>query len=370
MLYPFDLGFRPSGMILLLSLLGCASDPPATVLKDSEPIDLPAPPAGSPVAVHGQLRVVGTQLVDQNGLPVQLKGVSSMWLGWESQPFAESESALAFMRDNWKLSVIRAAMGTDRAAGYLIGGQIPMINKVEAIVQNAIRQGVYVLVDWHTEKAVDQQAAAVEFFTAMANKYGGYPNVIWEPYNEPNGYTWDQIKLYHEAVIDAIRGVDPDNLIVLGTPRWSQDVDVASNAPVAPLAGTANLLYTLHFYACTHKQGLREKADIAIANGIALFVTEFGASPSDGGSASNGDTYVCRDETNLWFDWMALHGVSGVAWKLEQCADTTCILNTQAPVNGPWTDDCLSSDLDNTVVSTGVTQGGGHGLFIVNWIRS
>ena len=331
----------------------------------------PTAPPGSPVGIHGQLQVDGTLLKDAAGNLVQLKGVSSMWLNWESKPFAESASALQYMRDYWKLSVLRASMGTDASKGYLTSAtnQAAMQAKVETIIQNAIRLGVYVIVDWHTEKAVDQQAAAIAFFTALATKYGSYPNVIWEPYNEPHNYTWAQIKAYHEAVVDAIRAVDPDNLIVMGTANWSQDVDVASRDPVQPQSGTRNLMYTLHFYACTHQLQYRLKGDIAIAAGLALFVTEFGATPSDGGVVSKGDPYVCRDETNVWWDWMSLNNVSGVSWKLDQCTDTSCILTAAAPVDGPWTDDLLTTDANNTPVKEGVTQGGGHGLFIVDWLR-
>lgn len=348
--------------------LGCASAPPTSALEDpTPPTDLPEAPAGSPVAAHGQLQVDGPLLKDQAGVPYQLKGVSSMWLNWESAPYAESRNALAYMRDNWKLSVIRASMGIDATGGYLNGGQAGMLSKVEAIIQNAIVTGVYVLVDWHTEKAVTQQKEAIAFFTAMAKKYGGFPNVIWETYNEPRGYSWDQVKPYHEAVVDAIRAVDPDNLIVMGTTNWSQDVDIAAGNPVSPQSGRKNLLYTLHFYSCTHKQSFRGKGDTAIVNGLALFVTEFGATPADGGVPPK--NHVCRDETNLWFDWMATNNISGVAWKLDKCADSSCLLLPSAPVNGPWTDDVLTSDLANTAVSTGVTSGGGHGLFIVDWIR-
>jgi endoglucanase len=387
-------------------MLGCASDPPtpwpdaASVVDPAAPLDgaavdvgpdvrprpevavvdlaaqeafvgEPTAPPGSPVYVHGQLHVDGTMLKDGAGSLVQLKGVSSMWLNWESKAFAESLSALTYMRDHWKLSVIRASMGAEAGKGYLTGdaNKATMLAKVEAVIGNAIALGVYVLVDWHTEKAVDQQADSVAFFAALARKYGSYPNVIWEPYNEPHGYTWAQIKPYHEAVVDAIRTVDPDNVIVMGTPNWSQDVDVASLDPVKPTSGARNLMYTLHFYACTHKQKYRDKGNTAMANGLALFVTEFGATPSDGGVAANGDNYVCRAETNAWWDWMSLNNVSGVSWKLDQCTDTSCILTANAPVGGPWTDDFLTSDVNNTAVSTGVTQGGGHGLFIVSWLR-
>jgi endoglucanase len=253
-------------------------------------------------------------------------------------------------------------MGTDSGVGGYLGNRSTMQTKVEEIVQHAIELGVYVLVDWHTEQAVNQQTDAVAFFSAMAAKYGAYPNVIWEPYNEPNGFTWPQIKTYHEAVVAAIRAVDPDNLIVLGTPNWSQYVDVAAGDPVP---GT-NLLYTLHFYSCDHTQWLRDRGNTAIAAGLPLFVTEFGATYSDGGLVSNNHNYVCENEANLWFAWMAQNNLSGLAWKLDRCSDASCIL-ANAPLDGPWPDSVLSTDAGGAVSGGGIQ--GGHGLFVVNWIR-
>ena len=392
--------------------LACAAAPESDVWTSPQP---GSAPAGSPVALHGQLRVATTpvtraggaggadleidagdpgvdggdlgidggkagadaatqsvlsQLVDQHGVPFQLKGVSSQWLAWETKRFAESKKGLQFMRDNWKLSVIRASMGTEKDGGYLKNPG-SMKSQVESVIQHAIALGVYVLVDWHTEEAVKQQDASVAFFTEMAKKYGAYPNVIWEPYNEPNGYDWSEIKPYHEAVVAAIRAVDPDNLIVLGTPNWSQRVDQAAADPVV---GT-NLLYTLHWYSCTHGKWLRDLGDVAIAKGIALFVTEFGATFSDGGLPANHD-YVCEDESNLYYAWMSKNNISGVAWKLDQCADSSCILGATAGVDGPWTDDRLSTNAGGALYSGslgGVVSGtaikGGHGLFIVNWLR-
>ena len=328
----------------------------------------------NPVATHGQLKVVGTQLQDQAGKPVQLKGVSSQWLNYESKTFPESKPALQYARDHWKLSVIRAAMGVDAQGGYLGTGtgananQAMMLSKVNTIVQNAIDLGLYVIIDWHTSDAVTstttQGTQASAFFTQMATMYGASPNVIYEDYNEPTGVTWAQIKPYHQAVVAAIRAVDSDNLIVLGTPNWSQDVDKAA---ADPLTGT-NLLYTLHFYACTHKQALRDKANTAIAMGLPLFVTEFGATPSDGGVVKSGDNDVCEGETNTWFTWMAQNNISGASWKLDQCTDSSCILTADAPVDGPWTDNYLTQDTGGTAIDGG-EKGGGHGQFVVNWMR-
>jgi len=336
-----------------------------------------APPI-NPVTMHGKLKVVGTLLQDEHGQPVQLKGVSSQWLNYESKTFPESKAALQWARDNWKLSVIRAAMGVDANGGYLgttasNANPTAMLAKVQTIVQNAIDLGIYVIVDWHTSNAVtssggSQAQQASDFFTMIAQTYGDTPNVIYEDYNEPNKVTWAQIKPYHQAVVTAIRAVDPDNVIILGTPTYSQDVDIAAADPVD---GT-NLMYTLHFYACTHKQSLRDKGTKALAMGLPLFITEFGITPADGGVVRSGDPYVCEDEGNNWFAWMKQNNISGASWKLDQCTDTSCILTAAAPVDGPWTDDVLTSDAGGTPVATGGVQppsGGGHGQFVVNWLR-
>lgn len=332
------------------------TSPPRPANNHVDGAGCPVAPVGSPVAAHGQLRVQGRRLLDQNGRPVQLKGVSSMWLNWDPTGYAERRDALRFMRDQWKLSVIRAAMGITASKGYLTGddNREAMQERVEAIVQNALALGVYVIVDWHSEKAYLEQAESVAFFTALARKFGACPNVIYEDYNEPTHVTWDTIRPYHQAIVEAIRAVDPDNLIVLGTPTWSQDVDVAADTPVKG----ENLLYTLHFYACSHKDRLRAKADAALAKGVALFVSEFGATPANGGVPP--ENIVCEPETRAWFDWMAANDISGVAWKLVPGRDSSCLLAGHPPADGPWTDDDLSG---------GRAETPGHGLLVVNWLR-
>ena len=82
-------------------------------------------------------------------------------------------------------------------------------------------------------------------------------------------------------MIAAIRAIDPDNLIVVGTPSWSQDVDAAA---ADPITGT-NIAYALHFYAGTHGQSCADKAQKALDRGAALFVTEWGAVNANGDGA-------------------------------------------------------------------------------------
>ncbi len=338
-----------SGLLLLaLTTQGCdigSTTPP------EKPIDLSTLEIGddtdlgagddfgpTPVELHGRLHVTWTELRDESDKRVQLKGVSSMWLNWEDDGYAESLEGLKWLRNNWHLSLIRASMGITPEGAYLSDP-----DKAEAqvtkIVDNAIAAGVYVLVDWHEEKAPSHQAESVDFFTRMATKYAGVPNVLFEPFNEPTGLTWAQIKPYHEAVVAAIRAADPDNesVIVLGTPNWSQDVDTAARDR---LVGN-NLMYTLHFYSCTHGQYLINKAKAAMASGAALFVTEWGATNADGGL----DGLVCLEPSQMWMDFLNPLGISWAAWKFDNCAkDSTCFLTVDAPIDGGWTSQYLKGE--------------------------
>lgn len=319
----------------------------------------------TPVERHGQLSVNGTALVDADGAPVKLEGMSSMWLNWEPTGYARDKQGLAWMRDNWNLRVFRIAMGV-YSEGDLVNTYLadPAKNKawVNTIVQNAIDTGVYVIIDWHDHIALEHQAESLAFFDEMSKKWGGYPNVIYETFNEPLDLDWStELKPYHEAVVATIRKNDPDNVIVLGTPNWDQDVNAAA---ADPLAGS-NLMYTLHFYACTHQASLRQRGQAAFQSGLPLFVTEWGATHADGGV----DGIVCESEARAWHDWLDTANISWAAWKLDGCTDSTCMFKDRnAPVSGGWTASMLNGHApfvieemtnDPPDVGTGGTGGSG-----------
>jgi aryl-phospho-beta-D-glucosidase BglC (GH1 family) len=292
----------------------------------------PTAPQGSAVYINGKLAVNGRNLVNQSGSPVQLEGVSSMWLNWEDDGYAESEQALQWMRDNWKVEVVRAAMGVEPEGAYLAD---PGRSKeqVDKIVQNAVALGLYVIIDWHDHEALSHRAEAEAFFDEVAGKYGHLPNVIYEPFNEPLDVPWSELKTYHEAIIAKIRAKDSDNLIVLGTPHWSQDVDEAAADPV----GGTNLLYTLHFYACTHDEWLLDKAQAALDKNLPMFVTEWGATHADGGV----DGIVCEAEATTWHDLLKANHISWTSWKLDGCEDSSCLFKEGAPRDGGFGDEWL-----------------------------
>jgi endoglucanase len=236
------------------------------------------------------------------------------------------------MRDNWNISLIRAAMGVEPPGAYLNASDEAKA-QVDRIVQNAIAAGIYVLIDWHDHNAHLHTDQAVAFFREVSAKYKDVPNVIYETFNEPEMIDWPTVKAYHEQVTAAIRENDPDNVIVLGTPNWSQYVDQAAASPVAG----SNLMYTLHFYSCTHLGSLRGRADNAMSKGIALFVTEWGATHADGGL----DGKLCLTEASNWLNWLEAKKISWSAWKLDGCPDSSCLLQPGAPVSGGWTSQYL-----------------------------
>lgn len=287
-------------------------------------------PADTFVGTHGQLKVEGPDLKNQCGDKVRLKGISSMWLNWETSGYAENAEAMKWMIDNWNIKVIRAAMGVEPGGAYL-SNPTRALTQVNTIVQNAIDHGIYVIIDWHAHHDTEIKTEdAVAFFKEMATKWGSYPNVLYETWNEPKNHSWTtEIKPYHETVVKAIREIDPDNIIILGTAQWSQKVEEAADDPVA---GT-NLMYTLHFYSCDHGGQLIDDAWQAFFSGAPIFVTEWGASTADGGIS---DKRICSDEADEWFDILDQMNASWVAWKLDDCNDVTCLLNTGAPNNGGW----------------------------------
>ena len=173
------------------------------------------------VSVHGQLSVKGTDLVDKNGEPVQLRGVSTHGIQWF--PAFANKDLFRYLRDEWNINVIRLAMYTGAGDGYTDGTKAGIEQTVQNAVDAAIELDMYVIVDWHILQDQSPQvrkADALRFFGYMSEKYANYPNIIYEICNEPNGYaSWSgDIKPYAEEVIPVIRANDPDSVVIVGTP--------------------------------------------------------------------------------------------------------------------------------------------------------
>jgi len=291
-------------------------------------------PAGSPVAVNGALSVKDRKIVNKNGVPPQLRGVSFSWSLWGGKKYYNT-AAVDWVADDFKVTIIRAAMGVQPEHGYL---QEPDLQQklITDMVDKAIKKGIYVLIDWHDHNSHLHTPQAKAFFAGMAKKYAGVPNVIYEIWNEPERVTWDTVKNYALQVIPEIRKYDKTGLIIVGSPHWDQDVDVAA---ADPITGFGNIAYSFHFYASdkNHQQALRNRADKAIKMGLPLMVTEWGVGEADG----NGQ--FSKTKTKLWMDWMEANQLSWVNWNITDKDETTAILEPGAPAIGNWTEEQLTA---------------------------
>jgi len=281
------------------------------------------------VEKHGLLTVSGNRILDQHGNPVVLRGMSLFWSQWIGKYY--NYDCVKWLRDDWHCNVIRAAMAVE-SGGYLSNPEVEKA-KIKTVIDACIAQGIYVIVDWHDHNAQDHQDQAVEFFEEIADEYGEYPNLIYEIFNEPMQVSWaNVVKPYSNAVVDVIRAIDEDNLIVVGTPTWSQDVDVATASPLIQ----TNIAYALHFYAATHKLFLRNKAKTALNRGYALFVSEFGTCESSGGGVLD----VVEVET--WMNFMEYHQISWCNWSIADKDETSAALKPGTSETGGWSEDQIS----------------------------
>lgn len=295
-------------------------------------------PGEIPFETHGKLSVKGTDIVDMNGDKYQLKGVSTHGITWF--PDYVNKEAFETLRDDWGANLIRLAMYTDTgdSYGYCSGGdKDEILALVDKGVSAATELGMYVIVDWHILSDSDPNNHiddAKEFFDKVSKKYAAQENVIYEICNEPNGGTqWSSVKSYAETIIPVIRANDKDALIIVGTPNWSQDVDIASQDPIT---GYDNIMYAVHFYAATHKDDLRNKVKTALDNGLPVFVSEFSLCDASG---NGGIDYDSSDE---WFKLINENNLSYSSWSLCNKNETSALIKSDSTATCSFSDGDLS----------------------------
>ena len=277
-----------------------------------------------PVKTHGRLHVEKTQLMDEAGHEVVLRGMS---FGWHNfWPRFYNAGAVKRLHTDWKASVVRAAMGVEPKNGYIDKPEESKM-RIEAVINAAINEGIYVIIDWHSHHIRLEEAKT--FFKEMAAKYGKYPNIIYEIFNEPEKDSWADVKAYSTELIATIRSIDSDNVILVGSPHWDQDIHLAADDPIQ---GYKNLMYTLHYYAGTHKQSLRDRGEYALAKGLPLFISE------SAGMEATGDGKIDTDEWKKWIQWSEKNKISWITWSVSDKNETCSVLQAGAASGGGWTD--------------------------------
>jgi len=263
----------------------------------------------------------------------QLRGISMSWSIWNGKKYYNPD-VVNWLRSDFNISLLRVSMAVQPDGGYL---QFPEEQEklVTQTIDAAVNNGLYVLIDWHDHHANEHLEQSKAFFTRMAKRYADKPNIIYEIFNEPEKIEWQVVKDYAIAVITEIRKYDRKNIIVVGSPHWDQDIDIAAKDPIKNFT---NIAYSFHFYASDpwHQEGLMKRADEAIALGLPVFVTEWGV-----GEAS-GDGKFDTEKTDKWFAWLERNKLSWANWNVTDKKETTALLEPGASVNGKWTTDMLT----------------------------
>ena len=297
---------------------------PTPGTQSTQPADVTSTPFGQ----HGALHVENGKLTDADGNIVQLYGMSTHGIAWFPQYI--NYDSFRTLRDDWNTNCIRLAMYTAEYGGYCAGGDKEQLKQlVRDGVSYATELGMYVIVDWHILSDCDpnqNKDEAIAFFREMSEAFADNDNVLYEICNEPNsGTSWDSIKSYAEEVIPVIREQKPDAVILVGTPTWSQEIDKAAASPLT----FDNVMYTLHFYAGTHKDDLRNRLETCAQNNLPVFVSEFGMCDASGNGAND------FDSTTKWLDLLNKYQISFCCWNLANKDESSSASTTLSD----WTDE-------------------------------
>ena len=276
-----------------------------------------------PVSYYGALHTSGSKIIGaKNNEQAMLRGMSLFWADGTGTPYYK-KNTVKWAATELKIDVIRFAMGIEYYDSD--GGTKNKIedgdgyksapgsfeNLLDIMVEAAIENDIYIIIDWHSHRAHQETALAKSFFQTVSQKYKDIPNVIYEIYNEPvsgSGGSWSAVKNYANTICPAIRA-NTENLIIVGTPNWSQNPQDGANDPV----NATNIAYVLHFYAATHSKGSYSgNIEATLSKGYPVFISEWGTTNADG----NGDPN--SSATSEWTSYMDQKLIPNCNWSLRQ----------------------------------------------------
>lgn len=294
----------------------------------------------TPVGQHGRLSIgkaagfSAPTVLDEHGHPFQLRGASTHGVQWFPQYI--NRDAFQSLRDEWGINMVRLAL-YPREGGYLQGSQAKMDAKIEEAVTAANELGMYVILDWHVlnYNPNEDAAKAEEFFTKYAAKYKNLKNVLYEIDNEPTSTSWydgsgNDLYTYSKRLTKAIRATGNQSIVICGTNTWSQDVDAVAAKPLSA-DGLTDVAYTLHFYAGTHYDNIKNKLRTALAAGTPVFVTEFGITDASGWGG------IDIANANDWMTLLTRNNISYAAWSLCNKGEGASYLKESTSKTSKWT---------------------------------
>ncbi|MDO4437853.1 MAG: glycoside hydrolase family 5 protein [Eubacteriales bacterium] len=281
---------------------------------------------------HGQLSIKGTQMVDQNGNPFILRGLSSHGIAW--YPEYTNYPALKTIKD-YGANAFRIAMYVEQNDGYL---EEPELNKklLFSAIENSLAADLYTIVDWHVLRDEDPNHnidEAIDILEEVAQRYGDNPGIIYEICNEPNGDTsYDDIVNYANEVIPVIRKYAPNAVILVGTPNFCTSLSEAIENPIE----YPNIMYTYHYYAgVSDCKFAMEEIERGLEGGLPIFVSEWGL-----------DSHDAKDqhwkETSEFLDYLEKEKIGWINWSLSNKDEGYSIIKPDSSKLHSWDEEDIT----------------------------
>jgi endoglucanase len=261
---PPVVGFAPAGAVtgslIFLDYDGAAAD-----VQRLDDVTLTST-SGVAAKIVGPLTTQGTNVIDGLGRIVNFHGVDIDGLQYSNTAnVTTSEVAVA---QAWGANFVRLPL----AENYLAVGDCSYdssyLGKVDAMVNAATSNGIFIMLDMHTNAltrcaAPTQQdmpdANAVAVWNTLASRYKSNPLVGFDLYNEPHdvsdavwhsggsvtssGVTYQAVGM--QTLYNTVRATGAANLVFASGSNWATSFPAS-----APLTATSNLVYAAHAYTC------------------------------------------------------------------------------------------------------------------------
>jgi endoglucanase len=272
------------------------------------------------------LHVEGNQIKDPSGKRVVLRGVSLREISGVNasmvMDLVTNTSDKASNSPGWYTRLVRLPIGPT-SGNWTQYNQ----NTLKPAIDYATKKGLYAIIDLHYVAETAPNVTNVNnCWNTIAPVYKDYPNVIFEPYNEPinQSQSWSQFKPTMQAWVDLIRAKAPNNLIFVGSPIWCQEMGAAATDP---LKGD-NIVYVVHMYP-NHwpVQWNKSQVEQCVA-ARPMVCTEWGFKA---GLNWGPNETVSGYGTGI-MTWLEKLGISWTAWCADVSWDPTMFNN-----GNPWT---------------------------------